>query len=650
MEQNYLNTYSLLKISELYELPDKQLVFLDSEQNPVAVTKIERVPYTGKIYAVTVPNRILLIRRKNSTPVWCGNSNYDLQFLDLKCGENTLEYQWLNNSVFIQDYSCTETGYETSKVLTSGKHTLQFKFGSDVAYAYNAAGEQVNASYWNRTKKIVIHHEKVNGTLTNFPVLVKVTNADLKTTANSGHVEQTNGEDILFTNSSGTQLSHELESYNGTTGELIAWVKVPTLSDTSDTVLYVYYGNSTCADQQDVANVWDSNFKLVQHLQEDPSGSAPQMIDSTSNNNNGTPYGAMTSADQITGKIDGSLDFDTNDRIDCGRDTSLNFSQNQNFTLEAWISTSTSNKGRIVSKDSGSFYYLEHDGSGRITFYIKNSGSNYEVESPASPILNDGNWHHIAALRDGSTLRIYVDGSQVASTPSVTTAAIQPAANLSIASKSGSADFFGGKIDELRVSGTARSGEWIDTCFNNQNDTASFLSFGNTTIECTIVSVTPNDIEANSTGTFTAIINCTDPSGINTSRYLITKTVEGGLGAGPPNRWSIRPPVNNWSQSSLPLITEQILRSYNRGKGKWFDSYGIFTDNFSYGVHDGTAAHVNITSGLTWAKLNYTWNVETTAFRNMFFLVRTALESEDKANKKEYNVYKNNPLLVLTEK
>jgi hypothetical protein len=96
----------------------------------------------------------------------------------------------------------------------------------------------------------------------------------------------------------------------------------------------------------------------------------------------------------------------------------------------------------------------------------------------------------------------------------------------------------------------------------------------------------------------------------------------------------------------LPLITEQILRSYNRGKGKWFDSYGIFTDNFSYGVHDGTAAHVNITNGTTWAKLNYTWNVETTAFRNMFFLVRTALESEDKANKKEYNVCKNNPLLV----
>ncbi len=137
---NGLNTYSLLKISELHELPDKQLVFLDSEQNPVAVKKIEEVPYNGKIYSVTVPNRILLIRRKNSTPVWCGNSNYDLQLLALKCGNRTLDYQWRNNSLFIHNYSCNETSYETSKVLTSGKHALEFRFGGDVDYAYNQAG------------------------------------------------------------------------------------------------------------------------------------------------------------------------------------------------------------------------------------------------------------------------------------------------------------------------------------------------------------------------------------------------------------------------------------------------------------------------------------------------------------------------------
>jgi hypothetical protein len=125
----------------------------------------------------------------------------------------------------------------------------------------------------------------------------------------------------------------------------------------------------------------------------------------------------------------------------------------------------------------------------------------------------------------------------------------------------------------------------------------------------------------------------------------MTKTVNGTISPDPTNRWSIRPPANNWAQSSAP-ITEQILRSYNRGKGKWFDFAGIFNDNFSYGVHDNDSLHVEITNGTTWAELNYTWVVETTAFRNMFFLTRSALEAEDKAGKKEYRVYADNPLLV----
>jgi hypothetical protein len=57
----------LLKISELYELSDKQLVSLDSEQNPVAVKKIGKVPYTGTSYDVDVHNDIVRVRRHKET-------------------------------------------------------------------------------------------------------------------------------------------------------------------------------------------------------------------------------------------------------------------------------------------------------------------------------------------------------------------------------------------------------------------------------------------------------------------------------------------------------------------------------------------------------------------------------------------------------
>ena len=43
----------------------------------------------------------------------------------------------------------------------------------------------------------------------------------------------------------GDQLSHEIEAYDDTTGGeiFVAWVKIPVLSATNPTDIYMYYGN-----------------------------------------------------------------------------------------------------------------------------------------------------------------------------------------------------------------------------------------------------------------------------------------------------------------------------------------------------------------------------------------------------------------------
>jgi lysophospholipase L1-like esterase len=190
--------------------------------------------------------------------------------------------------------------------------------------------------------------------------------------------------------------------------------------------------------------------------------------------------------------------------------------------------------------------------------------------------------------------------------------------------------------------------QYLDTINNvvgvNITSFSVFAPMGSSSSSCLncTVNITPGDLESNSTGIFTAIINCTDPAGINTSRFIMTRTVEDSMyQGGPPNRWSIRPPVNDITQSNGSFV--QILRAYNRGKGDWYDFAGLFTDNFSYAVNDINSSHVTITNGSTWAKLNYTWVVEPTVFRNSFFLNRKQLETE---TKKEYNVYADHPLLV----
>jgi len=65
------------------------------------------------------------------------NESGDLLFLELRCGETILSYEWINGSVYVQNYSCAELGYETSKELTVGAHALEFRYGGVSKYAYN---------------------------------------------------------------------------------------------------------------------------------------------------------------------------------------------------------------------------------------------------------------------------------------------------------------------------------------------------------------------------------------------------------------------------------------------------------------------------------------------------------------------------------
>jgi outer membrane protein assembly factor BamB len=108
-------------------------------------------------------------------------------------------------------------------------------------------------------------------------------------------------------------LDHEIEAYNGTSGTLVAWVRVPYLSASADTQLYMFYGNQDCDDQWNPTGVWDDQFQMVHHLQE-TSGTHQ---DSTIHNNDGTPVGGVTQ--DATGIIDGADDFDgDNSMVNCG--------------------------------------------------------------------------------------------------------------------------------------------------------------------------------------------------------------------------------------------------------------------------------------------------------------------------------------------
>jgi hypothetical protein len=342
---------------------------------------------------------------------------------------------------------------------------------------------------WGFRKRITVNHTHVQENLTDFPVLINLTSdSDLASHA------QSNGNDISFTSSNGTtKLYHEIEKYTSTTGELVAWVKVPSLSSSVDTDLYMYYGNPTCGSQQDATNVWDSNFIGVWHLKENPSGTAPQMKDSTKANN-GTSGGTMTSGDQLACKINGGLDFDgSDDNINCGDINTIDGAAA--LTVSAWVKCLDLTKdGMVLAKDTFAassellFWRDETTATGGRTDTLSaqvGTGSADARYYGSTGLLNDNNWHFVVITYVGGSatgLRGYVDGVEdTAQSPVSTTSvpALRSTTNpVYIGMSQGGSPYFTGDIDEVRISSIARTAAWISTEYSNQNSPSTFYTVG----------------------------------------------------------------------------------------------------------------------------------------------------------------------------
>ncbi|MBU3940839.1 MAG: hypothetical protein KKH88_02865, partial [Nanoarchaeota archaeon] len=120
--------------------------YLDNQTYELEITilNVQSYPVVGGNWAVrftTIGEADLIVKAVNETTWSNVNELEDLKFLEIKCGEEVLDYSWIDDSVVVYNYSCNETGFEISKVLTAGVHDLEFTFGSQTAYAHNLAGD-----------------------------------------------------------------------------------------------------------------------------------------------------------------------------------------------------------------------------------------------------------------------------------------------------------------------------------------------------------------------------------------------------------------------------------------------------------------------------------------------------------------------------
>ncbi|MFC1937642.1 DUF2341 domain-containing protein [Chloroflexota bacterium] len=353
---------------------------------------------------------------------------------------------------------------------------------------------------WSYYSPITIQASKVEANLSSFPVLISLTDNRLKTSP-AGHVAQADGGDIAFTDANNTvKYDHEIEKYDGTNGTLVAWVRIPSLSGSSNTTIQMWYGNADCADQWNPEGVWDSNFKMAQHLQEDPTDPSPALKDSTSNDNDGIDYGSMTSDDQVAGQIDGSLDFDgVDDYVDAGSNTVLD--NLNDFSVSAWVKPFADSwetpqgdfYGAFASKgDSDSDVGWEaiiHKPSTSTKYALRlaREFSTTDLSYRSTEVLNVAEWYHFVTVYYSSTrtAKLYLDGTEVSyseQTAGVGSPGDDSAETLQFGHRGPIDDpnplWLKGLIDEVRISDTARSADWIKTCHNNQSDPSTFHTLG----------------------------------------------------------------------------------------------------------------------------------------------------------------------------
>jgi len=336
---------------------------------------------------------------------------------------------------------------------------------------YNVPPASAGGGWWNTDwqyrESITINHTKVSADLTNFPVLIDITDSGVASHA------QSNGDDIAFTDYDGNKLNHEIESYDSSAPHLVSWVNVPSLSSTTDTILYMYYGNPSANNQENRTGVWDSNFLMVQHL----NNYTGTVQDSTSNHNDGTAYGSMNR--NVVGKIDGCYDFDgVNDGVNLGNNTSI--SPRERITFEAWI--------KPDSLPSSTYWNLLIKGTSDpvpYQFYIAQTTGYFGFYNGSLPAVDSGVavvptvWQHIAVSvnNPSSTAVLYMNGNPVA-TRTRTIGYRDDGGPAQLGAFTPQGNYFNGMMDEVRLSAVARSAAWLVTEYANQNSPSGFYVVG----------------------------------------------------------------------------------------------------------------------------------------------------------------------------
>jgi hypothetical protein len=189
--------------------------------------------------------------------------------------------------------------------------------------------------------------------------------------------------------------------------------------------------------------------------------------------------------ESVTGTYKGccyALEFDgSDDYVELANESAFDFTNT--FTVETWIKVNRFDLSyqAIIAKGDDSWRLSRNFNYNTIHFAANKSSGGY-ISINGTTDVNDGKWHHIAAVADGTNMYLYIDGlleGQIAMTDTV------PDSSYPVYIGENSENrgrYFDGQIDEVRIWNTSRTQTEIqenmgNTLSGNENGLLAYYQF-----------------------------------------------------------------------------------------------------------------------------------------------------------------------------
>jgi hypothetical protein len=324
-------------------------------------------------------------------------------------------------------------------------------------------------------KKITINHNLIDEDLINFPIRIFINNDE-----DIGKYTKFNGDDIRFTSNNGkTELKYEIEDFVINNGLAIGnfWVKIPFISSLEDTIIYIYYGNFAANKSENSINVWDNNYLMVLHMNDNNI----TIIDSTLYERNGTKKN-VNEPNKVDAKIGKGQEFDgIDDYVIIPKNFGI-FGGNKSYTVSLWIlfNNIIDNDGETLISFRGEhdiYWTMNLNGEPNLEIRRRNINNNWN-KIIGSGTLNIEQWYHFIQTYDNTNnqWKLYQNGLLIDSNINADIIGEDNLDNSTIGNRPGQNRYFDGIIDEVRVSNIIRSPAWIKTEYHSENNTLITIS------------------------------------------------------------------------------------------------------------------------------------------------------------------------------